>query len=103
MSIKKEEMTQLKGNWEEGWNFLRETNKSYYYQKGGYVKAIPKSIIRSYFISREQVEKVIEKMPMDFCNDGKYTDKEMIDCLSGVIKANYDYLCKELLGKEEEK
>lgn len=48
-----------------------------------------KSFIREHFIPKERVEKVINSLPQDFCNDGAYTDKEMADCLAGVIKAQY--------------
>jgi hypothetical protein len=34
----------------------------------------------------DKIIKEIENLPNCFCNDGEYTDKEMIDCLLGVIK-----------------
>ena len=52
---------------------------------------------------KENWEERFEKfIPMDFCNDGKYTKDEMIDCLSEVIKANYERI-KQFIQTEIEK
>lgn len=52
------------------------------------------------------IRKEIGLFPMDLCNDGAYSDKEMIECLSGVIKGTgrriekIQWPPKTLKGKE---
>lgn len=34
----------------------------------------------------------LDSQPQDFCNDGHYSEKEMVNCLSSVIRINEDRL-----------
>lgn len=40
----------------------------------------------------------VGSLPMDFCNDGRYSSEEMSECLSGVIKDTHTKILTFLMG-----
>ena len=57
-------------------------------------------------LTKKEEEMFEGSTPMDFCIDGKYSDKELIDCLSSVLKASYERhrkVCAEIAHFRERK
>lgn len=52
---------------------------------------------REQALRKELLEK-IDALPSDFCNDGVYTDKEMVDCLAGVLRSREEAIREIIRG-----
>lgn len=48
-------------------------------------------------LRKELLEK-IDSLPSDWCNDGVYTDKEMVDCLAGVLRSREEAIREIIKG-----
>ena len=45
---------------------------------------------------RQQLKAVFDKWPMDYANDAEYTDKELVEIQSTIIKKMYQDIAKLL-------
>jgi hypothetical protein len=89
-SVPTYETYQIQRAYDEGWDAHRKLVDQFRTYHTAYDEG--QRVLR-----KELLEK-IDALPSDFCNDGVYTDKEMVDCLAGVLRSREEAIREIIKG-----